>query len=100
MAEQINHGRRRLLWMEDYGSPETDDSLADVANQNQNQGYGDRTDNDVTARTNQGRYSGGTEGTDTGSEGAVAVGERIRERGPGEIDRGRGGAERLRRRRR
>ncbi len=73
--------------MEDYGSPETDDSLADVTNQKQS--YGDRTDNDVTPRTNQGadaaaadragegsnfatdqgRYSGGTEGTDTSTEG-------------------------------
>lgn len=74
--------------MEDYGSPESHDSLAEVTDQNQ--GYGDRTDNDITALTNQGvgaaaaadragegsnfaanqgRYSGGTEGTDTGAHG-------------------------------
>src|SRR5437016_169645 len=76
--------------MEGYGSQDTDDSLAGVANQNQDEGYGDRTDSDVTAPTNQGvgakaasdrtgeggnsdidqgRYSGGTEGTDPNAEG-------------------------------
>src|SRR2546423_9033791 len=75
--------------MEDYGSPQTDDSLADVANQEQD--YGDLTNIDVTPTTNQGvgatvtadrtgeggnfatnqgRYSGGTEGDNTsGDEG-------------------------------
>jgi hypothetical protein len=38
--------------IEDYGSPATDE-LQEIAQQN-DQGYGDRTDNDVTPTTNQG----------------------------------------------
>ena len=38
--------------IEDYGSPATDE-LDEIAGKNQ-QGYGDRTDNDVTVTTNQG----------------------------------------------
>ena len=68
--------------IEDYGSPETDDTGTDTGSQ----AYVERTDGDVPASTNQagedanfavnqGRYSGGTEGTSPGAKEGEYFGE-------------------------